>query len=80
MTTKLKTIVDVWGGDHSMDHVARFVVRINDSLILAKHELEQGFLVNLRCDERLGSSENFDLRAPHNLTLRGNLCPDIKSS
>ncbi|RBO90492.1 hypothetical protein DFR47_11353 [Pseudochrobactrum asaccharolyticum] len=80
MTAKRKTIVDIWGGHHSMDHVARFVVPIDEALSLAQHELEQGFLVNLRCDERVGSSENFDLRAPHNPTIRGNVCPNIKSS
>lgn len=64
MTHTSIVIVDVWGGENSMDHVARFIMPVEQALIAARHELAAGFLVNLRsaCSASFGVSENFDSR------------------
>lgn len=55
-------VLDVWGGHHSMDHVARFVLPLSDALLIATEELAQGYLVNLRQEAAWGSEQNFDIR------------------
>lgn len=55
-------ILDVWGGPSSMDHVARFVLPMEDALSKAAEELEAGFLVNLRKDASFGPNQSFDRR------------------
>jgi hypothetical protein len=55
-------ILDVWGGVKSMDHIARCVLDIKEALALAEHEIESGFLINLRKDAKFGPQHNFDNR------------------
>ena len=40
--------MDIWGGEMSQEHVARYMLPIKDALVLAEVELAQGFLINLR--------------------------------
>lgn len=57
-----KIVMDVWGGEYSTDHVARFIVDKEEAFRLSSIELDNGFLVNLRTDLVWGNHENFDLR------------------
>jgi len=54
--------VDVWGGEGSGDHVARYMLSEDEALQLARHELSEGFLVNLRTEATWGPAHNFDNR------------------
>jgi hypothetical protein len=55
-------IVDVWGGVGSMDHVARFVLPVDEGMVIAQKEVSGGFLVNLRHDAEFGPDQTFDTR------------------
>lgn len=55
-------IIDIWGGYHSQDHVARFVRNMKDALTITKIELENGFLVNLRLEKNWQDFKEFDER------------------
>lgn len=55
-------IVDVWGGHHNMDHLARYIVSVDEAMALARAELAAGFLVNMRLDHQWGCYTNFDKR------------------
>ena len=57
-----KIIVDVWGGEDSQDHVARFHRQTDDALEVARRELAAGYLVNLRATAAFGFSADFDNR------------------
>jgi hypothetical protein len=59
-------IVDIWGPPHSTDHVARYVVALDEALPLAIGELKNGFLVNLRLEPGWRSFDNFDTRLEQN--------------
>lgn len=54
--------VDIWGGDNSMEHLARYMLPVDEALTLAKTELAGGLLVNLRKEAAWGEEKNFDLR------------------
>lgn len=59
--------VDVWGGENSNDHVARYHLTFDGTMwqSKARQELESGFLVNLRVlgpGEGWGPNEDFDER------------------
>jgi len=54
--------VDIWGGNDSMEHLARYLLTKDEALQLAGNELEAGFLVNLRSEIAWGLEQNFDLR------------------
>lgn len=54
--------LDVWAGQHSQEHVARYLLNLNEALLLAKTELHNGFLVNLRQEAVWGQTDNFDTR------------------
>jgi hypothetical protein len=66
--TPTRLRIDVWGGECSMDHMARTdvaVTDLSDHLDFIQAELDQGFLVNLRAlgpDEGWGPDTNFDAR------------------
>ena len=55
-------VVDIWGGEGSQDHMARYILPMDDALKLASNELQAGFLVNLRKEVAWGSYRNFDNR------------------
>lgn len=56
-------VLDIWGGEGSMDHVARYIVPdAAEAMRIGVKELEAGFLVNLRRDAAFGPEENFDDR------------------
>lgn len=59
-------VLDVWGGHHSMDHMARFLRPMEESLRLAVVELSKGYLVNLRAEIAWGRYHEFDNRARPN--------------
>lgn len=54
--------LDVWQGEFSENHVARYILPLNEALTLASHELTEGNLINLRKEINWGKFENFDLR------------------
>lgn len=55
-------VLDVWGGDYSTEHLARFVLELENALEVAKLEVMQGYLVNLRHDMSFGPQHSFDSR------------------
>jgi hypothetical protein len=57
-------VVDVWGGELSQDHLARFMREEDAALEIARRELRAGFLVNLRLETGFGPEEEFDDRGP----------------
>ena len=59
-------ILDVWGGEFSQDHVARYVSPVEEAMSLAKHELNAGFLVNMRNEVSWGGVVPFDERLGNN--------------
>lgn len=56
-------ICDVWGGPNSMNHLARYILPVEDALPWAERELDGGYLVNLRKDHAWGEYQTFDIRA-----------------
>ena len=58
----MKIIMDVWTGEYSQEHTARFIRTLEDALELTKAELSAGNLVNLRQDAAWGEYEDFDNR------------------
>lgn len=62
MDPKTRIVLDVWGGDQSMDHVARYLPSLNDCWPLAEREIEAGYLVNLRAEVAWGNITPFDSR------------------
>jgi hypothetical protein len=67
MTTTVIRL-DVWGGEASMDHLARtHFTTIEAAQDVLAREVKSGFLVNIRAlgpGEGWGSSDEFDVRAP----------------
>jgi len=55
-------VVDIWGGENNMDHLARFLRPVEEALQLARIELAKGFLVNLREEVAWGKDQEFDSR------------------
>ena len=53
---------DIWGGKNGMEHVARYMLPIDDAMTLARTELNGGFLVNLRTEPTWGEEQNFATR------------------
>lgn len=58
----MNIVLDIWGGENHMEHVARFIRNFDDAIELAYQELRNGYLVNLRADPDFGPAENFDSR------------------
>ena len=59
-------VVDIWGGHHSQDHLARFYRPMKQALAIAYKELEAGFLVNMRQEAAWGPENDFDNRSKAN--------------
>jgi hypothetical protein len=59
-----KIVVDIWGGKNSGDHVARFLLPMEEALVVTQVELTKGYLINLRLETDLawGDDLNFDKR------------------
>lgn len=56
-------VLDVWGGEMSSEHLARYVLASEPAATaLAIHELRGGFLVNLRNEVAWGPGQSFDHR------------------
>lgn len=55
-------VVDIWGGENSGNHLARFIRPIEEALQVARNELMKGYLVNLRDEVAWGQCEEFDKR------------------
>lgn len=54
--------MDIWGGKLSENHVARYILSIDEALSKSKSELIAGYLINLRCDLAWGDYSQFDDR------------------
>jgi len=55
--------VDIWGGPGgAFNHVARYVLNIDEALHLARRELADGHFVNLQSNPHWGPENNFDSR------------------
>ena len=55
--------VDIWGGPEGrFNHVARYVLNIDEALQLARRELADGYLVNMQSNPHWGPENNFDSR------------------
>ena len=57
-------IVDIWSGEFSQDHVARFFEPMSEALVRARLELNLGNLVNLRVETAWEIVGTFDYREP----------------
>ena len=55
-------VVDVWGGEDSGEHLARFLRPMEEALNIARRELAKGYLVNLRSEVAWGEMAEFDDR------------------
>lgn len=58
----MKIVIDIWGGHHSQDHVARYIRDFDAAWEITREELRRGFLVNLRTDATFGPDNDFDTR------------------
>lgn len=58
-------VIDVWGGEDSQDHLARFLRPVDEALEISRRELAAGFLVNLRGEAAWGPECEFDERPVH---------------
>lgn len=47
---KATICVDIWAGESHMDHIARYLLPMPEAFNLARLELDQGNLVNLRTE------------------------------
>jgi hypothetical protein len=55
--------VDIWGGPEGrFNHVARYVLNIDEALQLARRELADGYFVNMQGKPHWGPESNFDSR------------------
>lgn len=57
-----KLIVDIWGGYHSQEHVARYILDWEEALELMSFELSLGYLINIRNEVNWQSYKSFDER------------------
>lgn len=55
-------VVDIWGGENNMDHLARFLRPLEEALKIARNEVAKGYLVNLRSEVAWGREQEFDNR------------------
>ena len=62
MNTSLFVILDIWVGENSSEHIARFILPLGEALEKAKKELTSGALVNLRREHLWGAFTSFDRR------------------
>lgn len=60
--SETRIVLDVWGGEHHLDHVARFLPRPGDWQGIAERELLSGYLVNMRSTIEWGPLTPFDDR------------------
>lgn len=59
----MNVVIDVWGGQGDMDHLARFIRSWDgDAISLVSRELSNGFLVNIRREIAWGIDHAFDNR------------------
>ena len=64
--TTMPVVIDIWGGESDMDHVARFLRQWDaDAVTLVSRELANGFLVNVRRELAWGDAAEFDDREPN---------------
>jgi hypothetical protein len=57
-----RIIVDIWTGENSLYHCARFIRCFDDAIEIARIELHAGNLVNLRSEADFGDYQDFDER------------------
>jgi len=51
-------LVGVWGGPQRLIHMARFIREVEEALVIARRELGDGYLVNLRTEVVWGSEQH----------------------
>ena len=61
----MNVVLDVWGGENSQEHVARFMLSWDLAVAQAEAELMSGYLVNLRAEWGWGPEQDFDTREKH---------------
>ena len=54
--------LDVWGGENSSKHIARYMLAMGEAMKRAEQELKDGYLVNLRLERAWGIEQDFDSR------------------
>lgn len=65
MAGEMQTVIDIWGGDGDMEHLARFLCHWDaEAQSLVSRELSNGFLVNVRRELAWGDDHDFDNREP----------------
>lgn len=57
-------VIDIWGGRKSSFHMARFLRPIEEAMRIARDEVVNGYLVNLRGELAWGAFHEFDSRLP----------------
>lgn len=57
-----RIVLDIWGGEQHCEHLARYILPVEDALTVARRELEAGFLINLRREVAWGGYLPFDWR------------------
>lgn len=64
-SSAMPTVIDVWGGEGDMEHVARFLRHWDvEAVSLVSRELANGYLVNVRRELAWGDDVEFDERSP----------------
>lgn len=58
----MNVVLDIWGGERSTEHVARFILSLDLAMKAAEQELRAGYLVNMRADHAWGPKQTFDHR------------------
>lgn len=58
----MTVVLDIWTGEHSENHVARYIGPLETLLPQIVSEVRTGFLVNIRADTDFGPEEAFDER------------------
>ena len=58
-----RIVLDIWGGEQSMEHIARYFPTIDEAFEMARAELASGYLINMRAEVAWGTVETFDDRA-----------------
>lgn len=62
----MNVVIDIWSSDNHITLVARTLTDFETAIKIAKQELEDGNLVNMRAEAAWGPGEAFDIRAIDN--------------
>ena len=62
MSESTTVVLDIWGGEMHMEHVARYMVALETAHTQILSEVRAGFLVNIRAEAAWGPADGFDDR------------------